>query len=1073
MTFTSRQFIVRSVLCFGLLITSHGLTEPSLPKAKSTVDFTRDVLPILSSKCFNCHGADADAREADLRLDVREEAIKAKAIAPGDLSRSELWARMLTTDPDEVMPPPETKKTLTEKEKDILKRWIEEGATYSAHWAFVPPSKPAVPEVAGVEAPIDRFIQARLAAEGLNPAPPAGKTAWLRRITFDLTGLAPTLAEIDAFEADTAPDAKRKVVDRLLNTSTYGECMAVDWLDVARYADTYGRHEDADCITWPYRDWVIKAFNANMPYDQFITEQTAGDLLPGATEDQIVATAFNRLAKQSNEAGSDPEEFRMEQVADRVKTNGIAFLGLSIECARCHDHKYDPISTKDYYSLAAYLNNIDELGLFGVYVGASPPPTIQLYNPAQKAARQQLLQRIADLEKELAANRESAKSRFTQWLTQNQPPHYKERGLMEKVGAWFVSPLPKARPRKPFAHYAFDSILKKVLVNEMDRKTDGLLRNNMELQPGKLGSALDMEGDNRARLPGIPEIRRSMPFTLSAWVQPGEHLSRAVIMHRSRAGIDAGCRGVEVVVDDGKVSFALVHYTPGHEIRVRVKQALPIKQWTHLAFTYDGSSKASGLKIFWNGQLTETDTIRDHLTRDIVYRSDWNDDTNKDKGEELAFGIGHRMNDAGMRNMLIDELVFHDAVLSQPEIAHLALLDDHTTPDAWFDWYLREVDEPNKSLLAQLQAAREEENVLSGQAVDFMVMKEYGGPRRPTHILKRGQFDQPDQLVEPEVPSQLFAPNKDAPKNRLGLAQWLVDPKNPLTSRVAVNRLWQHFFGRGIVATAEDFGTQGSPPSHPELLDYLATHFIEIGWEMKALVREIVLSQTYGQEATLPPANDPEHTLLSGFPRLRLKAEELRDHVLASAGILERKIGGPSVKPYQPAGLWEEAGTQHSYVTSKGTDLFRRSLYTFWRRTLPPPTMTLFDAPTREYCKPRRDHSSTPLQSLVLMNDPQIIEAARLMAQHLIQRYPQDIPQRAAHGWRALTTHAPTAEQLTLLTTYHAEELTASRAQPEQTKTFLTTVGTLKPDPKLPQDDLAATTHMIRLIMSYADTIEK
>ncbi|MBL9114655.1 MAG: DUF1553 domain-containing protein [Verrucomicrobiaceae bacterium] len=1048
--------------------------EVGTPIKAAKPDFNRDIRPILSETCFACHGMDAKAREGDLRLDVREEAIKGGALVPGNLDKSTMWKHITTDDPKEIMPPPKSKKVLSESQKAKIKAWIESGAEYADHWAFIPAQKPTIPaESEPGQTAIDPFVRRKLREAGLSPSPPASKAAWLRRVTFDLTGVAPTFDEMSAFEADSSPLAQHRVVDRLLGSPLFGEHMAVDWLDVARYADTYGRHEDGDCVSWPYRNWTIDAINRNLPYDQFITEQTAGDLLPDPTEDQLIATAFNRLAQQSNEAGSDPEEFRIEQVADRVKTNGIAFLGLSLECARCHDHKYDPVSMKDFYSMAAYLNNIDELGLFGVYVGASTPPAIPLYTPEQKAERAKVLDRIKELEGKLAAERESARTRFISWLEANEPPFRRENGFMAKMAAWFLTPPKRAESRKPLADYRFEQVKDKHTANSALPGVEGQFRNKVSLVPGRIGKAAHMEGDNSALLTGIPEIKRTDAFTLAGWLQPKESFKRATVFHRTRAGLDAGCRGVEVLLDEDRPSFALVHYNPGHEIRVRAKRKLPINQWSHLAVTYDGSSKASGLKIYIDGEQVETDVIRDHLYRDVVYRSDWGDDTGKDDGKELGFRIGARTNDSSYKNGYVDEVTFHDAALSVQEIRQLALKEDTSTAEDWFEWYVREQDSPSMKIAAELKAARDEENVISGEATDFMVMKELQGPRRPTHMLRRGEFNQPTEEVQPGVPERFLKMPNGAPNNRLGLAKWLVDKQNPLTSRVAVNRIWQHFFGRGIVPTAEDFGTQGQPPSHPELLDYLATRFMEKGWDVKGLVRLIVLSATYGQATGTPPPTDAANVLLSCAKPTRLNAEQVRDHALAASGLLVKRFGGPSVKPYQPVGLWEEAGTQHIYHQDQGEKLFRRSIYTFWRRTLPPPTMTIFDAPTREYCKPRRDRTATPLQSLVLMNDPQFIEAARYLASNLLKKHSAQPIAWAEEAWRLFVSDRPSQAQLETLTAYYNDELAAFAADRKETELFLTSSGTLKPANDERSPELAAATLTIRMIMNYADATMK
>jgi hypothetical protein len=1048
--------------------------EVGVPTAVAKLDFNRDIRPILSETCFACHGMDAEARKGELRLDLREDAIKKGALVPGDLSKSTLWTHIISDDPDEIMPPPKSKKTLTQVQKDKLKAWIEAGAEYADHWSFIPPKPQPIPSVDQLgQTAVDPFIRKKLQENGLQPAGPASKAAWLRRVTFDLTGVAPTLAEMDAFEVDTSPLAQRRVVDRLLASPSFGEHLAVDWLDVARYADTYGRHEDGDCVSWPYRNWTIDAINRNLPYDQFITEQTAGDMLPNATEDQLVATAFNRLAQQSNEAGSDPEEFRLEQVADRVKTNGIAFLGLSLECARCHDHKYDPVSTKDFYSMAAYLNNIDELGLFGVFVGASTPPAIPLYTPEQKTKRAELLQRIKQAEEKIAAEQEAARGRFTKWLESNEPPIQREPTFFGKVSAWFVTPPKRAEARKPLADYKFETIKDKHTANSAQPGVEGQFRNKAFLVPGRVNKAAHIVGDNSMLLSGIPEMHRTDRFTLAGWLQPKTTFKRAVVFHRSRAGLDAGCRGIEVLLEDNQPVFALVHYHPGHEIRVKAKKSLPINEWSHLAVTYDGSSKATGLKIFVNGNPMETEVVRDHLYRDVVYREDWGDDNDKDDGKELGFRIGARTNDSTYKDGYVDEVTFHDAALTLPEIRQLALLKDDSKPTDWFEWYAREADEPLKKLAAELQAAREEENTLSGEATDFMVMKELEGTRRPTHILKRGEFNQPLDEVGPSVPEHFMKLPEGAPNNRLGLARWFTDKNNPLTARVAVNRIWQHFFGRGIVATAEDFGTQGQQPTHPELLDYLAVRFMDKEWDVKGLVRLLVLSATYGQATAKPPSSDSGNLLLSCHKPTRLNAEQVRDHALAASGLLVRQMGGPSVKPYQPVGLWEEAGTQHVYRQDHGEKLYRRSLYTFWRRTLPPPSLTLFDAPTREYCKPRRERTATPLQTLVLMNDPQFIEAGRVLAQSLIEHHPNDPAARAEEAWRRLISDRPRAEQVAALMKFYEEELAHFSAQQKSVEQFLGNNGSLRPAKEKQTPELAATTVMIRLLLNYADATQK
>ena len=1049
--------------------------------AAAVPDYAREVRPILADHCFACHGVDEKARKAKLRLDDRDAAIAARAIKPGDADGSALYQRLLHHDPDEIMPPPETKKPLTPDQIELLRRWLAGGAPYAKHWAFAPPVKapvPGLPPAAPDKAidPIDAFLSDRLRREDLGFAPEAPREVWLRRVSFDLTGLPPSLAEQDAFLADPAPDACEKVVDRLLASPAYGERMASDWLDTARYGDTYGRHEDADCATWPYREWVIRAFNQNLPWDQFITWQTAGDLLPAPTRDQMIATCFNRLPQQSNEAGSNPDEFRIEQVADRVKTNGLAFMGLTTECARCHDHKFDPISTREYYSLGAFFNNIDELGLFCVYTGGTPPPSLLLFTPEQEAQHLKAKQEIAALEKQLEQSRPAAGDRFQTWLESHRPPrgepwvtaHARNKGTPVLAGG-----PAGVGPRAPDSWYQFEETKTKVLQDSIQPQVPGKTRIHADAAAGRVGQSLSLEHDNTASMVGVPELSRTGHFSYALWVHPTNRQPRAVLAHRTRAGVDAASRGVELILDDGRPSFALCHFSPGNEIRIRAQQAVALNSWTHLTVTYDGSSRAAGMAIYRNGERLETEVLRDGLYRDIVYRADWGDDTVKDDGS-LAFFLGGRTNDAGYTGR-VDEFQFFNCTLTAPEVRQIALQVDVSKPADWFDWYLREIDPDTRALGERLQTARTKENELSGEAVDLMVMKEWTGPRRPWHVLARGQFNQPGEAVLPDVPAAILPFDQSLPRNRLGFAQWLTDRRHPLTSRVAVNRFWQLIFNRGLVPTPEDFGTQGRPPSHPELLDWLAVDFMENGWDVKALCRRLVLSTAYRQ-SSLPasPAareRDPDNILLARGPRGRLSGEALRDMALAVSGLLVPETGGPSVYPYQPAGLWEESGTQHSYPQGKGDDLYRRSLYSFWRRTLPPPTLTVFDAPTREFCKVRRERTSTPLQALVLMNDPQFIEAARLLAEKLVRQYPGDDTARVRDAFRLLTSTTPGPAPLAALTAYLARERPLVTA--DECKTLLASNGERPADPTLDPLEVTATTRLIRLLLGFQETAMK
>jgi hypothetical protein len=765
-------------LFFCVILFAH--TFESCQSSKSTqsfgnerlpevVDFNFHVKPILSDRCFKCHGMDDQTREGGLRLDTQEGAFMALgnakdhyAIIPNDAENSTLIERIYTEDPTSVMPPPESNLTLTDFEKALLKKWVEQGAQWKKHWSFIPIQKPEVPEVEGkdwVNNEIDHFILRKLENNGIEPSPLASKEMLIRRITFDLTGLPPTLEEIDNYLSDDSPNAYEKVVDRLLASQAYAERMTTEWLDLARYADTHGYQDDLERTMWPWRDWVIHAYAKNMPFDEFVRWQLAGDMLPDPSKEQIIATAFNRNHKITQEGGVIPEEYRTEYVADRAQTFGTAFLGLTMECARCHDHKYDPISQENYYQLFSFFNNVPE------------------------------------------------------------------HGLIEKYG-------------------------------------------------------------------GIPD-----PYVI--------------------------------------------------------------------------------------------------LTK-----------------EEM-----------------------------ESTLSFINNLD--TVPE-----------------------------------VQLLVMDEMEEPRQ-TYVLNRGVYDQPTDPVYPKTPESISDFSEEFPRNRLGLADWLLSKENPLMARVTVNRFWQLIFGQGIVGTPDDFGNQGSLPTHPELLDWLATYFMENDWNVKQTIKYIVLSSTYRQSAKTRPELleiDPDNELLARAPRMRLSAEMIRDHALAASGLLVKKVGGPSVKPYQPEGLWAEktgggGGSTAKYIEDDGEKLYRRSLYTFWKRTVPPPSMMTFDAASRDFCIVKRQNTSTPLQALVLMNDPQILEACRVMSYQAIEKN-ESLEDRIAYMFRKATSRIPNAEELDILVEYYKEELQQFKSQPENAAQYLA-VGSYEQKEVLSIPEMAAYTIVANAIFNLDEAITK
>jgi hypothetical protein len=1044
--------IVAALICLGPI---RGLAAP----VPTTVDFNFHVRPILSDRCFQCHGPDEKARQGKFRLDVaasafaRRDASGRTPIVPGRPDASEVFRRITTSDPAELMPPPESHLSLSAEEKEVLRRWIEQGAEYKSHWAFLPvvrPPVPAVPDDAWSRNPIDRFVLARLRREGLAPAPEASRETLIRRLSFDLTGLPPTLEEIDAFVADPAPDAYERVVDRLLNSPAYGERRANEWLDLARYADTYGYQADVDRDMSPWRDWVIRAFNANLPYDQFITWQIAGDLLPSPTREQRLATAFNRLHRQTNEGGSIEEEFRVEYVADRVHTFGTAFLALTLECARCHDHKYDPITQKEYYRLAAFFDNIDESGLYSHFTRAVPTPTLLLYPEGAEARHQLLKDRIQQGEAALPALREAARPRFEAWLAAVEV---------------------QAPPRPPSAHFSFERVADNATPDRVVPGRHARLVDEPQPTAGKVGQALRFNGDNSVVCPGVGDFPRTAPFSFALWIKPGERQDRAVVFHRSRAWTDSGSRGYELLLEQGRPTFGLIHFWPGNALAVRAKDPLPVNEWTHLTVTYDGSSRAAGLRLYANGAALATETVRDHLYKDILHRREWGD---ADVGN-IELTLAGRFRDSGFKHGGIDEFQVFDRCLTPLEVRALAGgAGAAPTREELFDYFLQRVDPTYRAALAQLRLLREEENAFVNDVPEIMTMEEMAQPR-PTHLLKRGAYDARGELVEPGTPERIFPLPPEVPRNRLGLARWLTDRRNPLTARVVVNRVWQTHFGRGLVATAENFGSQAQLPTHPELLDWLAAQFVDSGWNLKALHKLVVMSATYRQSSQADPgliARDPDNQLLARGPKHRLQAEQIRDHALAVSGLLVRTIGGPAVKPYQPAGLWEESGTGKHYVQDKGANLYRRSLYTFWRRTAPPPTMLAFDATAREVCLARRETTTTPLQALVTLNDPQFVEAARVLAERLVRECGDDRDACLTKAFRLATGRQPQARELKILRQAYDEQLALFTQDPAAAEASLR-VGEFPRDDSLPPARVAATMMLANALMNLDEFVTK
>jgi hypothetical protein len=1026
------------------------------------VDFNFHVKPILSDRCFHCHGPDPGNRQADLRLDTPDGLFAAAAsgdashvIKPGDLDHSELYRRIAAADEDLRMPPPESKLSLTADEVDVIRRWIKQGAEWKPHWAFIPLQTVPVPDVRYRDWPrneIDRFVLARLESEGIEPAPQASRQRLIRRVTFDLTGLPPTLDEIDRFLANDSPNAYERVVDRLLASERFGERMAVDWLDAARYADTYGYQADVYRAVWPYRDWIVRAFNTNLPYDQFLTWQLAGDLLPAPTRDQLIATAFNRMHRQTNEGGSIEEEFRADYVSDRTNTLGAALLGLTLECARCHDHKYDPISQRNYYQLFSFFNNIDECGLYSHFTDAMPNPTLLLTTNDQQQRLDGLDAQLERAEQQLAVLAQQRREAFEQWLAG-------ERGEPEVPGL--------------IGDYPFEAIEAGKLENRAAGDRPAKVFEDPQIVPGRVGMALQLSGENNATTPVGGDFGRNQPFSIALWINTPDIKQRAVILHRSRAWTDAGSRGYELLLENGCLSAALIHFWPGNAIRIRTTEPVAVGRWVHAVMTYDGSSRAAGLMLYVDGRPASCTAVRDNLFKEIT------------GGGTNELTLGQRFRDRGFKDGLVDELKIFDRSLTA--VAAAQIYDGKTLTETLavpggeltaaqkrdlFAYYLAHRDPPYRAAVAALSDLRRQRSAVIDPVPELMVMKEMPEPR-PTFVLQRGEYDAPGESVQPGVPDGILPWADDWPPNRLGLAQWLTDSRHPLTARVAVNRFWQLLFGRGIVATPEDFGSQGRLPSHPELLDSLALSLIDSGWDVKSLLKRIVTSATYRQESDCAPepyARDPENVLLAHGPRYRLAAEMLRDQALFAGGLLVPRVGGPPVKPYQPAGLWEEkSGAKYDRDVGEGSH--RRSLYTFWKRTSPPPAMVTLDAAKREVCVVKRATTATPLQALVLLNDPQYVEAARALAERAMTEGGR-LEDRLTFTFRTLTSRHPASAELAVLQQLFAEQREDFAARPEAVQQFLA-VGDHQRNETLDATDLAALAVVAAAVMNLDETVMK
>lgn len=1031
-------------------------------RAADRLEYNRDIRPILFENCFACHGADSASRKADLRLDQRDAAIKSEAILPGKPDESTLIQRILSHDDDEVMPPPATKKKLTDRQKEILTRWVREGADYQPHWSFIPPTRPAIPSVqnpAWIKTPLDGFVLAKLEKQHLAPAPEADRRTLARRASLDLTGLPPSPELLDAFLKDTSPKAYENYVDKLLASPAWGEHRARYWLDYARYADTHGIHFDNFREMWTYRQWVINAFNHNLSWDQFTIESLAGDLLPNPTQDQLIASGFNRCNMTTNEGGIIDEEYLVLYTRDRTETTSQVWLGLTANCAVCHSHKFDPLSQHEFYKLAAFFNNTTQGARDGNIKDSPPIIVVPKNEDTQRWTELKTL--IPASKSRLEARRKDARPEFDAWAKATPP-----ETLLQSI------------PTQALQFQATFNELegKTAHVTVADKPREVTLNDSATKKPGPFpgSNALHLQGA-AAEFPDVGDFEKSQPFSCSLWVNIPANDAHGALC--ARMDNTAGFRGWDCLIQQRRLALHLVNSWPNDALKVAAKPQIPAGQWTHVTVTYDGSAKASGVKIYYNGKPQETNVEADQLHSTIK--------------TAVPFKIGQRHASEAISATSIHDLRLYNRTLNPGEVETLARVTRHAGILAkpldkrepaelndLYDWWLANRDQSFQSLAQTLAKEEREQNDIKARGSIAYVSNERTEPAM-AYFLYRGEYDKRRDPVTPETPAFLVPFPKDAPHNRLGFARWLLLPENPLPARVTVNRFWQEVFGTGLVRTTGDFGVSGELPSDQALLDWLAVEFRDSGWNVKQLFKLMVTSAAYRQSAAVTPEKlqqDPLNRWLSRGPRFRMDAEMVRDNALAVSGLLVDKIGGPSVKPYQPSGVWEaiamDVSNTRSYTPDTGDNLYRRSLYTFWKRMAPPASLDLFNAPSREYCVVRRERTNTPIQALVTLNDEQFVEAARHLAQLAISTGGNDVHARLKVISTRLLSRDFRPEEITVIQK-SLDRLQSWYKDHADEAAKIIKYGASPPEANIPPTELATWTMLCNELMNLDEVLNK
>ncbi len=1044
-------------VCIGFVLSA----RTALAENRSSVEqirFNEHIRPILSEYCFACHGPDSGSRKGELRLDVREAAVESGAVTAGDADNSELIARITSDDPDLVMPPPDSRKTLQPEHKLLLVQWIREGAEYENHWSFIKPQRAAVPKSAGNEVwssnAIDHFILQKLDGQKLKPNAAAERHVLARRAALDVTGLPPTPDMLEDFIAESSVDAWPKYIDRLLQSEHAGEHRARYWLDAARYGDTHGMHVDNYREMWPYRDWVVRAFNANMPFDRFVVEQLAGDLLPEPTQDQLIATGFSRCNITTSEGGAIPAELDVRYMVDRVETTATVFLGLTAGCAVCHDHKYDPISQREFYQLGAFFNNTTTPAMDGNQ--KDTPPVVTLPSA-------EFVQEWDDL----LAQRTRLDSEF--------------HALSSDVAAWWPS------RNQDIAHpVSADELLASLPLTEGEGDAVALPESAdwaTEHPAGRRGMRFGEKGQLTADL---PSLRTDEPLTISFWYRTPERLMSMTVFDQTAKTEDKNTIGWKIAGNtQGGLTFEFNDGT-GKKIRALLpgEEALTPRSWQHVCVRYSGGQSNSSITILVNGRAG-------------VLRNSTEDFMGATEVPAGKLRIASRLPTAGLSDIRIHRRWVTDEetqLLAQEHQLKKRLRSDNEWQDldiaqqqAVTLFHRATINTDGAAKLRDYASSQRRRDFIYSRSTTTLVMQERSSKPR-AWVLERGEYDQRREEVAPWIPDVLNFPgtgfrtaddgSKTQLTSRLDLARWLVHPDHPLTARVMVNRLWQSAFGTGLVKTSEDFGVMGDRPSHSELLDWLAVEFVESGWNVNHIMKLILTSSTYRQSPVVTAeklAQDAENRYLARGPRIRLDAEVLRDQALAVSGLLRRDMGGPGVKPYQPAGLWKVVAITGSntriFSRDSGDALYRRSVYSFWKRTAPPPSMAAFNAPTREQCTVRRERTNTPIQALVLMNDPQFVESARRLAENAIRQEADD-QIRAEWMLSAVLSRPAQAVDVADITAAASELKTMFQQKPEAAKELIST-GDTKPDETLDAAELAAWTLVANTLMNRDDFVSK